>query len=673
MDEALPAQTAVTDVEPLADPGRADVCLITMPYATVTLPSLALGLLKGILQRDGIPTTVVHANLWFLELVGLERFRICEHLAPIELQIGEWTFAAAAFRDETPDDAALFDRLRRSPGLILTRHRPDGLPQLFEDLHALRRAATAFVDTTARRVLATGARIVGCTSTFEQHVASLALLRRVRELAPDVVTLLGGGNCEAVMGTATHAHFPWVDYVVSGEADGLIAALCRQILAHGRAVPAKRLPTGVLGPCHRDAPPAEPPRAMFHAMDTLPYPDFDDYFAALASSPMRDAIEPGLPVETARGCWWGARHHCTFCGLNGGSMAFRSKSADRAVAEFDHLERRYGLRRFETVDNILDMAYLKTVVPRLAEGERRGRSLFYEVKANLTRAQVATLAAAGVNWLQPGIESLHSALLKLMDKGVQAFQNVQLLKWAREFGVRVSWQMLWGFPGEDDAWYGETAGMLAALEHLQPPGGITRLRLDRFSVYHDRPQDFGLDLRPVQSLRWVYPLPEEVCRDLTYFFQDVDRPETIDWIAARPGVGAAMTAVKRWRRSFWNEPRPILGMHDDGRRLVISDSRRIATQFTTRLTGLARAVLLACDAAPPRERLAATLAREHGAAPAKRLDAAVESLLARRFLLELDGRLVALPVRGELPRLPTFREFPGGYVDYRRGLELGNS
>jgi ribosomal peptide maturation radical SAM protein 1 len=660
------------DPEPTGAPGGTEVCLVSMPYATVTLPSLALGLLKSLLVREGIATSVVHANLWFLETVGLERFHICEHLAPIELQVGEWTFAEAAFRERTPDDAALFARLRRRPSLILTRERPAELPRLFDDLRALRRAATAFVDAAARRVLATGARIVGCTSTFEQHLASLALLRRVRELDPGVVTVLGGGNCEAAMGRATHRHFPWIDYVVSGEADGFIAPLCRALLSDGRDVPAERLPAGVLGPCHRALPASDPPRATFHALDTLPYPDFDDYFAALAASPMREAIVPGLPVETARGCWWGARHHCTFCGLNGGSMGFRSKSPDRAVAEFEHLERRYRLRRFEAVDNILDMGYLKTVVPRLGANGGAGRSVFYEVKANLTRAQVEVLAAAGVHWLQPGIESLHSSLLRLMDKGVQGFQNIQLLKWAREFGVRLSWQMLWGFPGEDDAWYAEMAAVLPLLEHLQPPGGITRLRLDRFSIYHERPEDFGLELRPVSSLRWVYPLSEDACRDLTYFFQDVDAPETIDWIAARPGVGAAVAAVKRWRRGFWTERRPILAMQDDGRRLVVHDSRRIAGQFTTRLAGLARAVLLACDGAPPRGRLPEVLAREHGVAvPARRLDAAVDSLLARRFLLAIDGRLVTLPVRGELPQLPTFREFPGGWVDYRRGLELG--
>ena len=153
--------------------------------------------------------------------------------------VGEWTFAGAAF----PDDPRRAER--DAEYLRQVRQASDGYPQVWSgarggeftaDLLALRAAATEFVDEAARRVLATGAGVIGCTSTFEQHVASLALLRRVRELDPDVITMLGGANCETVMGEATHRCFPWVDYVVSGEADGVVTELCRLALTRGRLV-----------------------------------------------------------------------------------------------------------------------------------------------------------------------------------------------------------------------------------------------------------------------------------------------------------------------------------------------------------------------------------------------------------------------------------------------------
>jgi ribosomal peptide maturation radical SAM protein 1 len=172
-------------------------------------------------------------------------------------------------------------------------------------------------------------------------------------------------------------------------------------------------------------------------------------------------------LETSRGCWWGAVSHCTFCGLNGNSMAFRSKSAARVVAEIRELERRHAIVRFETVDNILDMAYFRSTLPLLA-ADGVERQLFYEVKANLKRHQIAQLREAGVTWLQPGIESLHSNVLRLMGKGVEGWQNVQLLKWCRQYGVRLSWSILWGFPGEEDAWYEQMAPWLEKLEHCNP-------------------------------------------------------------------------------------------------------------------------------------------------------------------------------------------------------------
>ena len=66
-------------------------------------------------------------------------------------------------------------------------------------------------------------------------------------------------------------------------------------------------------------------------LDALPVPDYSDYFRDLDASGVSADVLPVLLFETARGCWWGAKSHCTFCGLNGGAMAFRAKSQSRAL------------------------------------------------------------------------------------------------------------------------------------------------------------------------------------------------------------------------------------------------------------------------------------------------------------------------------------------------------
>ena len=90
---------------------------------------------------------------------------------------------------------------------------------------------------------------------------------------------------------------------------------------------------------------------------------------------------------------------------------FRSKSPERVLDELAQQARRYRSFRFEAVDNILDMAYLKQLFPALAENDA-GYEFFYEVKANLSREQLRLLAQAGVTHIQPGIESLSSHVLR---------------------------------------------------------------------------------------------------------------------------------------------------------------------------------------------------------------------------------------------------------------------
>ena len=647
------------------------LALVAMPYASPQRPSLALGLLKAVLDREDLPTRALHFYLAWAGDVGLRRYLTCSVSASTDYASGEWTFAGAAFREEAPDPEAYLAAFPDAPPFSEADPGPGGRQAFLRDLRFMRERAPGFVDRCAREILALGVRAVGCTSTFEQHVASLALLRRVKELDPTVATLLGGANCEAEMGAATHRNFPWVDFVVSGEAEELLPGLVRRILAEGLDL--EDLPAPVLGPAHRrGTPPGTPGRGLLRHLDGLPTPDFDDYFRELRASALEPALTLALPLETSRGCWWGDHHRCSFCGLNGQALGYRSKRADRALEELEGLEARYGVSTFETVDNILDNAYFQDFLPALADAPRR-RRLFYEVKANLKRSQVQLLARAGVTWIQPGIESLSTPVLRLMNKGVQAWQNLLLLRHAREFGVRVSWSVLWGFPGEEDSWYQEMAEVFPLLEHLQAPASTIRMRVDRFGTYHARAVEEGRPLALMASFLHVYPLPERELHDLAYFFRfpgdsdpflpsrkDPDGPRAL---TNRPGVRAMRRAAKAWQVAFHRRLRPVLALEDDGEAVHVLDTRRCGSEVSARLVGAERAVLLACEAAPSAARL-----RDQGleGLSAVEVSRALDTLRDRRLVVELDGRAVGLAVRGGLPSLPGLKEFPGGFADHTR-------
>lgn len=269
-----------------------DVCLVLMPYANFERPSIALGLLKACLTRVGIQATACYPNLWFAEEIGLHRY-IALSESPSHLLMGEWTFSGAAFPDFQPDHSEYFNEIL-----------PDKTFLKPQSLQWIRDRTTAYIERVAQHILELQPRIVSCSSMFQQHCASLALLRRIKQLNPEIITLMGGANCEGAMGLATHRAFPWVEFVSSGEGDDLFAKLCRLLLDHGRNVKSAALPYGVIGSAHRHVGilAKEAPRASVQDLNGVPIPDYDDYFDALSRSTLSAYVEPGLPVETSRGC-----------------------------------------------------------------------------------------------------------------------------------------------------------------------------------------------------------------------------------------------------------------------------------------------------------------------------------------------------------------------------------
>jgi hypothetical protein len=95
-------------------------------------------------------------------------------------------------------------------------------------------------------------------------------------------------------------------------------------------------------------------------------------------------------------------------------------------------------------DNIMPHEYFTTLLPRLSR-EVLSLRIFYEQRANLTLEKVFALKEAGITLIQPGIEALSSAILQLMKKGVQAWQNLLSLKYARIASVQTMRAVLCGF------------------------------------------------------------------------------------------------------------------------------------------------------------------------------------------------------------------------------------
>lgn len=643
-----------------------DVCLVAVPFMPLQRPSIALSILKACLVNAGLNTEVLYTNIAFAERAGIENYWFISTYSNIDY-LGEWIFSQAAFPDFYTNETSHLDYAET---ILRETVSDDDLLNVYLNgqsirtyFAGIRSAAAAFIDEIAIKILALHPRIVGCSSTLQEHCAALALLRKIHELNPDIITMMGGANCEGVMGQMTHKNFAFVDYVVSGEAELLLPGLCRNILELGRNIQDSALPLGVLGPLSRLSTSTRSiGRAVVQNLNQSAIPDYSDYFLQLNNSSIKHYIDPALIIETSRGCWWGDKLRCSFCGLNSEESQFRSKTAQRIQHELATQTERYQISNYLTADNILNHLFFNDLIPYLKSAEPK-YSLFFEVKANLTRQQVCSLKKAGIHCIQPGIESLHSELLKLLYKGVSARQNIELLKWTLEYQVDTCWYILTEIPGAHEQWYAEMAEVFELITHLQPPMGFSKIFFSRFSPYHDKPSQYGLNLVPIPGYQGIFPMSADDLTNFAYYFIDLNE------VAGKHRHSAAMQNLQAnymaWRTAWTtntNERRAQLSMIDNQTEIIITDTRPCAIQKTIILTGLAKYIYTICDTATSLAKIFDELNKINDIDGAStQVERELDALLKLKIIMQIDGRYLSLAVREHHDL--AYAPYPGGTIN----------
>lgn len=553
-----------------AEAGPYDVALVSPPWRPPGEPCLALATLAPIVAAAGYRTTVLHATFDYPDTTVDELFMA---------SYGAHLFGASLVPAELR--APLIDPLVKRftddlnlHGLIIANAT---LADLERDEAAMRAwVVTAFADAerclerAAERIAAAVPRAILMSATFEgQVVAALALIRKLRARGVEAPVALGGAACFEEAARALVQHYPELSAVCVGEGERVVVPLVEALLG-------ERALSTVPGIAHRDEPksvrlnPRPPPATL----DESPPPDYDAYEAEWRQSAWQN-LEPRLFIELSRGCWWGQKHLCTFCGLNADYLDFRAKSPARATHEIRHLHERYPYAtRLAATDNILAMRYIDTVLPELAPlaDAPRPLRLFFEVKSNLRKDQLAKLHRAGIRHIQPGIESFDDEILALMKKGNTALGQVQFIKWCAELGVRPSYNIIVMNPGEPTSAYQRMLPLIDAIDHLPSPDHVTPMWLERFSPYHQNPERWGIrDVRPRAHYAAIYPdlaaKAPEALSDLGYVFdfvcdplEDRDHHEAVRTFALRVG---------RWQWD-WEE---LTAWHEDDGLVTLVDTR----------------------------------------------------------------------------------------------------
>jgi ribosomal peptide maturation radical SAM protein 1 len=607
------------------------VALVSMPSLSARHPSFQLALLKPILERAGIPAQQFSLFMYMGHQFG---WRMAETMAEVwPCLVGEWIWSKAAFgedaniRDEEYFAAYenLFPTICENAGCTL------------EDIRRLRdEAAPRFIDFCVDSVDWARFGLVGFTVVFQQLVGSLALARALKQRFPQLPIIMGGASLEDDIAAEIMKGCPQIDYVHCGDAEISFPQMVERLYS-GQTM------EGLPGIMWRDSGgtvhyAGRAPN--FLDMNQTPLPDFDEYFSARDASgyEQSDCVQELLvPFEAARGCWWGEKNHCTFCGLNRSGMEFRAKDPEKVLEQLEALARRYGQFYFNAIDNIMAPEYVEKLFGRLA-AVNSDICIHYEIRPNFSRTQLGKLRRSGLFSVQPGIESLSTNILKIMRKHSTGMRNVELIKWCTYYGINSLYNILCRFPGETEEDYRTQSEVAAMIVHFQPPYAIVKARADRGSPMYTDPNSQSVSgLVPAKCYQYIFPESFDL-RRISYYFdhqmEDTVKDDVYEELFGRVGAWQAL----------WRGPNhPYLKYRKSLSTIMIFDGRKSQEQIF-KYHGQAAALYEYCaEARTPRDIVAC-----FGDGPW--IDDQLKDFVDKNLMLHLDGRYLSLA----LPETPYF-------------------
>ncbi len=433
-----------------------DFIFVSMPYARfiskwfANVPNINLGIMQAFLEEKGKSVKTFHFHLEFLPyLKGLDH-GITENLITLTEQYGveymglDYVFASLLFEDEYVRSKGRFTERLDALGLSLNG---------FEEL---RKVALEFTETVFSRLAPylKETKLIGFSCSHYQLSGSLLLCSKIKKAYPDVRTIFGGKDCSGAFAHDLLKNLEFVDFVGTSECEVTVDSLLEHINDKG-----KEFCNVVFRDNQGSIRKAK--SRLNVPINSLPFPryDFEDF-----------PVEKGeiiLPIEFGRGCPW---KKCTFCPDESYNILCQAKKSERIRSEMDHYQSiSKDLRNFFILDSDA-LKDPKTIIE--VSGYLRDKNLnfvYAEFRAERMDKKVLAAIKRFGNWVsnfQIGIETFSERVLQLMNKGVAALKNVEVLKAAAELGAPVQFNLFTCFPGMREEDLKENIRVLDLIRHI---------------------------------------------------------------------------------------------------------------------------------------------------------------------------------------------------------------
>jgi len=153
-----------------------------------------------------------------------------------------------------------------------------------------------------------------------------------------------------------------------------------------------------------------------------------------------------LPVMYSIGCYWG---RCSYCSnVEQTRHLFLLKKPGQFVDELETLVKKHNQKRFTLIGECLPPAFAESMADEIIKRKLDLRFWAYiRIDGKFTREIIEKLARAGCNKVTIGAESTENRILKLMKKGYTHEMMDRQVRWVKDAGIELKFNIIWDFPG----------------------------------------------------------------------------------------------------------------------------------------------------------------------------------------------------------------------------------
>jgi len=607
------------------------IVLVSTPWPLFNRPSIQLGTLKAYLKSQ-FPDLKVETHHFYLKLAQEIEYKLYQVFSE-KIWLSETVYATLLFPERLKKIEKIFNKKKgRNP--LLRNVKLDVMAA------RVKKISDRFISSIDWGDFG----LAGFSICLCQLTSSLYFIRQIKQRFPNLTIVTGGSILTRETCRNLLLVFPEIDFAINGEGELPLSRLIHFLKEPGTHEDIHSIP-GIITKKTSE----KNMSVSFCQLETLNHlhaPDYDDYFTLLNNIGAPNTFFPTLPVEISRGCWWqnskskiqNSFPGCVFCNLNHQWKGYRSKSPSQVVSEIDHLTAKHKTLSVAIMDNTPPVKTSGEIFTRIGR-LNRDLDMFCEVRASTPKRILEAMKYAGINNVQVGIEALSTRLLKKLNKGTTAIQNLEIIKNCEDLGIVNTSNLILSFPGSDASDVEETLRNLEFAIQFRPLKCV-RFQLGLGSPVSQKPREFGL--RAVFNHRnYAAIFPPKIYRSIQFMSQgyhgDLGYQKKL-WLPVRKKVKAWQKTYEELHKGLTHSP--ILSFRDGGDFLIIRERRLKNDSFTHRLTEISRSVYLYCQ---KHHSIKKILGHFHGLTEEK-LIPFLKMMTDKKLMFEEDGKYLSLAV-----------------------------